>query len=361
MFTFKKKLKRLFTMTLLSAFMMFAFTFSAEAAGKIKLNASKATLATDQGILLELKGYSGAVKWSSSNKKVATVNKNGLVKAKKKGSTVITAKAGKKKYKCKITVKALKVKSLKLNKKTVSLKKGDKITLKATVSPANAFNKGVTWKSSDTRVATVSSKGVVTAKKNGTATITATTKDGSKKRAACKVSIKAKSNKSESTESLYNYSTDIRIQARFADPILFEVFEKLGFHLSFDKNLYCEGVFSPRNQKITLKYPGVTIYHELGHFLAFIAKYDDYTAEWQTIYDQEKNFVFCDNEDYVTQDPQEYFAESYEDFVLDHSLLKNKRPLTYAYINKSLDEVRNTPDDWWESVRSSYRISLNWN
>ena len=108
MFTFKKKLKRLFTMTLLSAFMMFAFTFSAEAAGKIKLNASKATLATDQGILLELKGYSGAVKWSSSNKKVATVNKNGLVKAKKKGSTVITAKAGKKKYKCKITVKALK-------------------------------------------------------------------------------------------------------------------------------------------------------------------------------------------------------------------------------------------------------------
>ena len=175
------------------------FAITAEAAAKVKLNKSKATLAADQGILLELKGYSGTVKWSSSNKKVATVNKNGLVKAKKKGSTVITAKAGKKKYKCRITVKALKVKSLKLNEKTLTLKKGSKATLKATASPANASNKGVTWKSSNTKVATVSSKGVVTAKKNGTATITATTKDGSKKRATCKVTV-AKAGSSEKNE-----------------------------------------------------------------------------------------------------------------------------------------------------------------
>ena len=101
------------------------FAVTAEAAAA-KLSKSKAGLTIGQELNLELKGYSGTVKWSSSNKKVATVNKNGLVKAKKKGSTVITAKAGKKKYKCKITVKALKVKSLKLNEQKLVLKKDNK-------------------------------------------------------------------------------------------------------------------------------------------------------------------------------------------------------------------------------------------
>ena len=164
------------------------FAVTAEAA-RAKLSKSKASLAIGQELNLELKGYSGAVKWSSSNKKVATVSKNGLVKAKKKGSTVITAKAGKKKYKCKITVKALKVKSLKLNEQKLVLKKDNKEKLKAIVSPANASNKAVTWKSSNKKVATVNSKGVVTAKKNGTAIITATAKDGSKKKATCKVTV----------------------------------------------------------------------------------------------------------------------------------------------------------------------------
>lgn len=164
------------------------FAVTAEAAAA-KLSKSKAGLTIGQELNLELKGYSGTVKWSSSNKKVATVNKNGLVKAKKKGSTVITAKAGKKKYKCKITVKALKVKSLKLNEAKLVLKKDNKEKLKVTVSPANASNKAVTWKSSNKKVATVSSKGVVTAKKNGTAIITATAKDGSKKRVTCKVTV----------------------------------------------------------------------------------------------------------------------------------------------------------------------------
>lgn len=71
------------------------------------------------------------------------------------------------------------VTSIKLNKTTLGLRKGKTYTLKATVGPDYAENKAVTWKSSNTKVATVNSKGKITTKRYGKATITATAKDGS--------------------------------------------------------------------------------------------------------------------------------------------------------------------------------------
>ena len=65
-------------------------------------------------------------------------------------------------------------------------------TLKAVVSPASAANRKVTWKSSNKKIATVNSKGKVTAKKAGTVKITATAKDGSKKKAVIKIKIRKK-------------------------------------------------------------------------------------------------------------------------------------------------------------------------
>lgn len=79
------------------------------------------------------------------------------------------------------------VKSIKLNKTKAVLNKGDKITLKATVTPSNAIDKKVKFTSSDKSVATVSSKGVVTAKKAGKVIITA--KAGTKK-ASCNITVK---------------------------------------------------------------------------------------------------------------------------------------------------------------------------
>lgn len=79
------------------------------------------------------------------------------------------------------------VKGIKLNKTKATLNKGDKITLKATVTPSNATDKKVKFTSSDKKVATVNAKGVVTAKKKGKATITA--KAGTKQ-AVCKIVVK---------------------------------------------------------------------------------------------------------------------------------------------------------------------------
>ncbi len=120
-----------------------------------------------------------SVSWSSGNQSIATVNGNGVVTGKKAGTAVITATAntGKVTAACTVTVTAapsvVAVKSVTANMASKVLKKGKKVTLKATVLPSNATNKRVTWKSSKPKVASVNSKGVVTAKKNGTATITA--------------------------------------------------------------------------------------------------------------------------------------------------------------------------------------------
>ena len=137
------------------------------------------------------------LKWTTSNAKVATVNQSGKITAKGKGTATIKVMAtdGSNKYATiKVTVKQP-VTSVKLNKKSVTLKvkgnaKQKKVTLKATVNPKNANNKAVSWKSSNTRIATVNSKGKVIAKKKGTCYITATAKDGSKKSAKCKIVVK---------------------------------------------------------------------------------------------------------------------------------------------------------------------------
>ena len=110
-------------------------------------------------------GVTGNATFRSSNKKVATVSANGTVKAKKAGKVNITVQVGNYKQVVKITVKKP---TMKLTKSSAKLKKGKKVTIKVKAAPVSK----VTFKSSNKKVATVSSKGVVKAKKKGTATIT---------------------------------------------------------------------------------------------------------------------------------------------------------------------------------------------
>ena len=137
----------------------------------------------------------GTVKWTSSNEAVVTVDAAGKLTAKAAGKAIITAitSDGNVMY-CIVTVENIKVSKITITTTTSNkIATGKKVTLKATVTPSKAYNKGVTWKSSNTKVATVSSSGVVTTKKKmggKTVTITATAKDGSGKKASYKIYIK---------------------------------------------------------------------------------------------------------------------------------------------------------------------------
>ena len=166
-----------------------------------KITLNKTTASVTKGKTLQLtatvapaNATKKEVKWSTSNKNVAMVSTSGLVTAKSAGTAAITCTAqdgSGVKATCKITVKnpVVKVTRVTLNKTTATLAPKETLTLKATVTPTNATNKAVTWKSSNTKIATVSSSGKVTAKAAGTVTITCRAKDGSGKKATCKITV----------------------------------------------------------------------------------------------------------------------------------------------------------------------------
>ena len=137
--------------------------------------------------------------WTSSNTKIATVS-NGVVKGVKAGRVIITAKTtdgSNISATCTVTVRQS-VSKITLSKTNVVLpKKGSSYNVRVTVAPKNAYNKNVTVKSAKTKVVKVSASTVksgktvkITAVKKGTTKVAFTAKDGSKKSAICKVTVK---------------------------------------------------------------------------------------------------------------------------------------------------------------------------
>ena len=133
-----------------------------------------------------------AVNWSSSDENVATVSSKGVITAKGKGTCTITCTAADgygAKSTCEVTVKQ-QVTEIAISETNASLWVGDTKNITATATPTNANNTNVTWTSSDNSIATVSSKGIITAKGKGTCTITCTASDGYGTKSTCEITIK---------------------------------------------------------------------------------------------------------------------------------------------------------------------------
>ena len=135
------------------------------------------------------------VTWSVSDSNIAQIATDGTLSFKKAGTVdvIATVKATStntiiKKLTVTGVKRVINVSSVALDKTTVNLKKGETVKLNATVAPADADNKEVTYTSSNSAVAKVDNTGLVTAIASGEAVITVTTKDGSKT-ASCKVTV----------------------------------------------------------------------------------------------------------------------------------------------------------------------------
>ena len=135
------------------------------------------------------------------------------------------------------------------------------------------------------------------------------------------------------------YEVDVASIAPKADTRVLNAFKTLGFKVYVDSSVSCSGYFDARTRSITLKAADNTIYHELGHFLAFIAGNADTSASFKSVYASEKAKYTGVNKVYVTQNSSEYFAESFKDSILDAGTLQSSRPSTYQAIVAALNKV----------------------
>jgi hypothetical protein len=165
-----------FSVILLAMILALAMAVPASAA-TVKINKTKVTICTGQTMQLKMVGTKAKPKWFSNSRNVI-VNSAGKVAAKARGTATITAKIGKRSYRCLVTVEAPRISS-----SNISLYKGKTAQLKM----LNTKQK-YRWTSSNAKVVTVSSTGKISGKNVGTAYVSARSASG--KTFKCKVTVK---------------------------------------------------------------------------------------------------------------------------------------------------------------------------
>lgn len=159
-----KNLKKIMSMFFVLLFMVMLIpnNLNEVQAAAPKLNMTSLTLMKDNTYTLKLQNNKSKVKWTTSNKKVATVTSKGKVTAKKVGTTTITAKVGNEYYGCTVTVK-----KFGLNYESLELSKDQSNTLQL----GNLSGTKVKWFSFNNDVVSVDKKGKITANKGGSSKI----------------------------------------------------------------------------------------------------------------------------------------------------------------------------------------------
>ena len=224
----------------------------------------------------------------------------------------------------KVTKSTKKKKKVKSSKKNVTTTE----TLTAT-NVTNAYKKG---SKIDTRVTTVKTTVIKTVAPTGTAAATAAG-------VGTATTTATKATTAGTASAAQNGEIAITQIAPLVSGNVTSAFQKLGFKIVINSGVSYSGLCDARTRTVTLKRADNTVYHELGHFVAFVAGNIDTSSAFQSIYNREKSLYTDYNKSYVLSSSSEYFAESYKNYILNPTQLKNSRPETYAAIENALSRV----------------------
>lgn len=233
--------------------------------------------------------------------------------------------------------------SPKVTKSTKTTKSTKKISLKSASSRTYARKGKTTTKKKTTKIK--SAKKTVTTETVTVTSITNNYKKGSKintqvttvKTTVTKTTV---TNTAEPvTTPVTNGTVAVTQIAPAADKRVLNAFQKLGFQVVIQSNVPYSGLCDAETRTITLKQADETVYHELGHFLAFVAGNIDTSAAFQQIFQNEKSKYTAYDKGYVLQNSAEYFAQSFRDYTENPAALKASRPQTYAAIQQALSRV----------------------
>lgn len=358
------------------------------------INKKKYTIKKGKTYTLKIKGTTQKITWSSNNKKVASVNSKGKVKAKKKGTATITAKVGKSKYKCKIKVNIkstdntlnqtsknidvtkkvekettdislnqtskiinvnekaeIEVTDISLNQTSGNIDVNEQVELEATITPNNATDKTVNWESSDISIATVDSNGKVTGVKGGVAIITASTNN----------------NKISTYEVIVNITPNKIFEIDTANDDVWHTGQGMCTAKINGKIYYISAVIQTGTSDKDIQNTHIYILNESGIIVAIIADYSFGHANGITssdsdifIYNSQKTLFKIQMQDYVKNAIANYkaigqpitsgFTENYiTEYAIPKALTKS---LYYDRINNKL---------YGTNENDFYEVALNEN
>ena len=252
--------------------------------------------------------------------------------------TTSKTKTTRKKVKLKKASKKSYTKKLRKKKKTTTrTKKRGKTTVKTQTTVQTATTEKYTKKS---KQKIVTQKVVTTVK---TTTTVENTQQNAQTQTAAVQSAGTQNNASTAAASTKTASrqtiSNVASIAPKMDSRVLNAYSRMGFTVTVDPNYAYAGHFDARSRNITIQEADETVYHELGHFLAFIAGNVDQSSAFASVYNSEKSKFTGYNKAYATQNASEYFAESVKDYMLNGAALSSQRPDTYKAIQSALNTV----------------------
>lgn len=224
-------------------------------------------------------------------------------------------------------------------KQTAKSKSGNTTTTTETVVATSVLNKYKKGSKTQTRVTTTKTtitKTVMTASSASGSTTSATA-------TASKAPAAAATTGNVSLSSIAS-AVDSRVSSAF---------NTLGFKVTVNPSVSYSGLFDARTRTITLKKVDSTIYHELGHFVAFLAGNMDTSSAFQEVFNQEKSKYTAYNKSYVLANSSEYFAESFRNYTENPAALQAERPQTYAAMQTALSKITSSQVSQIASVYSA--------
>ena len=233
-------------------------------------------------------------------------------------------------------------KNIKLNKAATKTYTKNLPTTKKVSSKTTKKNQTTTVKTQTTvqtatsQKYTKKSKNVVQTQKVVTTVTTTTTVA-----AAQATSVKTTATSANAKKEKYTVSNVASIAPKMNSKVL-NAYTKMGFTVAVDPSVSYAGYFDARTRSITLQKQDDTIYHELGHYLAFIAGNVDRSSSFAAVYNSEKSKFTGVRKAYATQNASEYFAESVLNYVENPTALKKERPKTYEAVVNALAKVTDT-------------------
>ncbi|MFQ9137255.1 MAG: anthrax toxin lethal factor-related metalloendopeptidase, partial [Ruminococcus sp.] len=250
------------------------------------------------------------------------------------------------KRKTKTTRKKVKLKKASKKSYTKKLPKKKKTTTKTRKSGKKTVKTQTTVQTATTEKYTKKSKQKVVTQKIVTTVKTTTTVAASQQNAQTQeVSFQSSgtqnsgSAKTSSQKASKHTISNVASIAPKMDSRVLNAYARMGFTVTVDPNAAYAGHFDARSRSITIQEADETIYHELGHFLAFIAGNVDQSSAFASVYNSEKAKFTGYNKAYATQNAAEYFAESVKDYMLNGAALSSQRPNTYKAIQSALNTV----------------------